>query len=112
LLRPSYTDLLEILNKDADKDNIISSRYTIVIAAAKRARQIIEAGYMNEEGAKVNKPVSFAVDELYNGKIKIIKNGENKIKKNTEDSVFIEYDAVEDVVDFDLDMFKDTDEDN
>ena len=36
MLRPSYSDLLEVLNKDADTENVIGSRYTIVIAAAKR----------------------------------------------------------------------------
>ncbi len=42
MLRPSYTDLLEVLNKDADADNVVSSRYTIVIVAAKRARQLVD----------------------------------------------------------------------
>ncbi len=42
MLRPSYSDLLEVLNKDADTENVIGSRYTIVIAAAKRARQLVD----------------------------------------------------------------------
>ena len=27
MLRPSYSDLLEVLNKDADTENVIGSRY-------------------------------------------------------------------------------------
>ena len=71
MLRPSYTDLLEVLNKDADADNVVSSRYTIVIVAAKRARQLVDP--MTTK-TKIDRPVSIAVNELYEGKIKIIQN--------------------------------------
>ena len=42
MLRPSYTELMNLLNEDSDMDNKITSRYSIVIAVAKRARQIID----------------------------------------------------------------------
>ena len=61
MLRPSYTDLLEVLNKDADKVDAINSRYTIVIAAAKRARQLIDGDEPLTMNYTVNKPVSIAV---------------------------------------------------
>ena len=76
MLRPSYTDLLEVLNKDADKVDAINSRYTIVIAAAKRARQLIDGDEPLTMNYTVNKPVSIAVNELYENKIKIIQNAE------------------------------------
>ena len=38
MLRPSYSDLLEVLNKDADTENVIGSRYTIVIAISRPRR--------------------------------------------------------------------------
>ena len=41
MLRPSYSDLLEVITRDAE-DETIGSRYTIVIAAAKRARQLVD----------------------------------------------------------------------
>ena len=39
MLRPSYTDLLDVINQETD-DITLGSRYTIVIAAAKRARPV------------------------------------------------------------------------
>lgn len=78
MLQPSYTELMEKLNHNGtDEDKpIITSRYSIVIATAKRARQIVEEG-KPLVNAKVNKPVSIAVEELYRGKV-IIKNKANQ----------------------------------
>ena len=43
MLHPSYTDLMNIVNGDVEEgeEPVISSRYSIVMATAKRARQII-----------------------------------------------------------------------
>lgn len=41
MLRPSYTDLLDVISQETD-DITLGSRYTIVIAAAKRARQLVD----------------------------------------------------------------------
>ncbi len=70
MLRPSYTDLLEVINKKTT-DITIVSRYTIVIAAAKRARQLVDHAEPLINNIKVNKPVSIAVNELNEGKIKV-----------------------------------------
>ncbi|WMI80431.1 DNA-directed RNA polymerase subunit omega [Anaerotignum sp. MB30-C6] len=70
MLRPSYTDLLEVLNQETD-DITLGSRYTIVIAAAKRARQLVDRAEPLVSKIKVDKPVSIAVNELYEGKIKV-----------------------------------------
>ena len=70
MLRPSYTDLLEVFNRETD-DITLGSRYTIVIAAAKRARQLVDHAEPLVDGIKVDKPVSVAVHELYQGKIKV-----------------------------------------
>ena len=75
MLRPSYTELMEILNEDADLDNKITSRYTIVIAAAKRARQIIDGADCNAVGVSVDKAVTIAVNEMAYGEIKILPEG-------------------------------------
>ena len=71
MLRPSYTDLLEVLEKNGVNEDIAASRYTIVIAAAKRARQLTEENKPLCE-VDVDKPVSIAVKELYESKIKIV----------------------------------------
>ncbi|NMA83847.1 MAG: DNA-directed RNA polymerase subunit omega [Epulopiscium sp.] len=72
MLRPSYAELMEVLNKSNAEENqpIISSRYSVVIAAAKRARQLID----REDSAtdeKLSKPLSAAIQELYDGKVHV-----------------------------------------
>ena len=70
MLRPSYSDILEVITQDSE-DITIASRYTIVIAAAKRARQLIagDEALVIENGRK---PLSIAIDELYHSKVKIV----------------------------------------
>jgi len=76
MLRPSYTDLLEVINKDGENNDVTGSRYSIVIAAAKRARQLIDHDEPLVPVGKDSKPVSIAVDELYHEKIKIVEDGD------------------------------------
>lgn len=85
MLRPSYSDLLEVLNKDASKVDAINSRYTIVIAAAKRARQLIDKAEPLTMNYTVDKPVSIAVNELFENKIKIIQNSEKVADTETSE---------------------------
>ena len=73
MLRPSYLDLVNVVNKEAEpgKEPLIQSRYSIVIATAKRARQLIagDEALVIENGRK---PLSIAIDELYHSKVKIV----------------------------------------
>ncbi len=71
MLRPSYTELLEVLNPDSDPKSIVGSRYTIIIAVAKRARQLVDGAEPMAERPTANKPVSIAVEELYEQKLVI-----------------------------------------
>ena len=61
MLHPSYKEMIEKLNADANTDPedapLVTSRYSIVLAAAKRARQmiggaepLIKADYREDEG--------------------------------------------------------------
>lgn len=77
MLIPSYAELMDVLNEDNESDEV-TSRYTIVIAAAKRARQIIEGDEPMVKN-KPGKPVSTAVDEMLNKKIKIVPEGEGTV---------------------------------
>ena len=70
MLRHSYSDLLDVITREAE-DETIGSRYTIVIAAAKRARQLVDHAEPLVDNIKVDKPVSIAVHELYEIKIKV-----------------------------------------
>ncbi|MDO4313509.1 MAG: DNA-directed RNA polymerase subunit omega [Eubacteriales bacterium] len=74
MLHPSYTDLMKAVNKDVEEGEtkVVNSRYSIVMATSKRARQLID-GELPLVNAKVgDKPLSTAIDELNSGKIKII----------------------------------------
>lgn len=76
MLRPSYTDILSVINKDGDNNAVTASRYSIVIAASKRARQLVDHAEPLVDVSKDNKPVSIAVNELYEGKLAIKENGD------------------------------------
>ncbi len=73
MIHPSYTDLMEVVNSEVEpgEQPVVQSRYSIVIATAKRARQII-AGAKPLVECKSQKPLSYAVAELYTGKVTII----------------------------------------
>ena len=73
MLHPSYTDLMKVVNSEVEEGDtpVVNSRYSIVLATAKRARQII-AGEEPLVDAKGKKPLSIAVEELNKGKIKIM----------------------------------------
>lgn len=73
MLHPSYTDLMEVVNSDVEpgEQPVVQSRYSIVIATSKRARQIIDGAPTYVSG-KGKKPLSVAVEELYQGKVKIV----------------------------------------
>ena len=73
MLHPSYSDLMKVVNSEVEEGEapVVNSRYSIVMAASKRARQIIagEDAYVEEDGKK---PLSVAVDELNNSMVKIL----------------------------------------
>mgnify|MGYP001114857407 CR=1 FL=1 len=73
MLHPSYADLIKVVNSEVEEgeDPVVSSRYSIVMATSKRARQII-AGDDELVDSKGKKPLSVAVEELNQGKIKIL----------------------------------------
>lgn len=77
MLHPSYSDLLKVVNSEVEPGEapLINSRYSIVMATSKRARQIIAGAepYVMDNGAK---PLSMAVEELRQGKIKIMSDEE------------------------------------
>ena len=77
MLHPSYTDLMKVVNSEVEPGEapVVNSRYTIVMATPKRARQIIAADEPLVT-AKVDKPLSIAVEELKQGKIKILGDDE------------------------------------
>ena len=73
MLHPSYSDLMKVVNSEVEPGEtpVVNSRYSIVMATAKRARQIIggDEPLIDNKSAK---PLSIAVDELNQGQIKIL----------------------------------------
>ena len=73
MIHPSYTELMEVVNSEVEtgEQPVAQSRYSIVLATAKRARQLIAGNepFVRDYGQK---PLSIAVEELYNSKIKIV----------------------------------------
>ena len=110
MIHPSYYELIDQVNKNmggSEEDPIITSRYSIVIAAARRARQLIDISAAKEareakEKSKSDsdmarrpikqvhytetrvpdavhkKPLSIAVEELMNGDVRIIPDTEDE----------------------------------
>ncbi len=72
MLHPSYTDLMKVVNSDVEpgEQPIVNSRYSIVLATAKRARQLIGGSYPLVPD-QCPKPLSVAIHELSQQKIKI-----------------------------------------
>ena len=77
MLHPSYSDLMKVVNSEVEPGEapVVNSRYSIVMATAKRARQIISGDDALVEG-KDKKPLSIAVDEMNQGKITILSDDE------------------------------------
>ncbi|MCR5754166.1 MAG: DNA-directed RNA polymerase subunit omega [Acetatifactor sp.] len=79
MLHPSYADLMSVVNSEVEEgeEKIVNSRYSIVLATAKRARQIIDGGEPLVT-PKCPKALSIAIDELYQSKVKIVGDEEDK----------------------------------
>lgn len=77
MLHPSYTDLMKVVNSDVEpgEQPVVNSRYSIVLATAKRARQIIN-GASPLVDYSCSKPLSIAVEELYESRVKIVGDDE------------------------------------
>lgn len=73
MLHPSYTDLMKVVNSGVEEGEtpVVNSRYSIVLATSKRARQII-AGEQPLVPGNGKKPLSLAIQELESGQVKIV----------------------------------------
>ena len=99
MIHPSYVDLMEVVNKGVEEGEtpVINSRYSIVMATAKRARQIVNGDEPMVETDPAEKPLSSAVRELNEGQISILAEGE--MPEEEEEAVFMEDAADEELTD-------------
>lgn len=89
MLHPSYTDLIEAVNSGVEpgEQPVVQSRYSIVIAAAKRARQLIDGAEPLVAKAAGKKPLSTAVQELYEQKVTILPELEEEEETENAEAV-------------------------
>lgn len=74
MLRPSYLDLMNSVNESAKSlgyEEQVESRYSVIMAASKRARQIVDGAQVLIDEPSI-KPLSTAVEEIYTGKVTIL----------------------------------------
>lgn len=78
MIHPSYVELMKVVNNDVEigEEPVINSRYSIVLASARRARQLIDGAPTKVTDAACNKPLSIAVEELYRSDVKILSEEE------------------------------------
>ena len=91
MLHPSYSDLINAVNSDVEpgEQPVVQSRYSIVIATAKRARQLI-AGEEAAVPSYGKKPLSVAIEELHKGKVKIVSEEDIVAKPADEEDLATE----------------------
>nr|WP_302689500.1 DNA-directed RNA polymerase subunit omega [uncultured Eubacterium sp.] len=81
MLHPSYSDLMAVANSDVEdgEQPVVQSRYSIVMATSKRARQIIAGDKpLLDKDVEGMKPLSIAVEELAESKIRILGDDEEE----------------------------------
>lgn len=102
MLHPSYHDLMSTVNSEVENGEapIVNSRYSIVLATAKRARQLID-GVEPLTQATCPKPLSIAVDELEKSKIHILSEEEaQQARERREERLSKEAEMAEELVSF------------
>ena len=91
MIHPSYSELIQAINNNAEEDDntmMLNSRYSLVLATSKRARQLIAGAEPLVPNAADKKPLSVAIDELYKGEVKNVaaESDEETIAPATEEA--------------------------
>ncbi len=88
MIHPSYVELMKVVNEGADvgDEPVINSRYSIVCATAKRARQLIDHRKPLIENTEGMKPLSIAVEEMWEGKLRILTDEEAAVEQEKQDA--------------------------
>ena len=74
MLHPSYSDLMKVVNSEVEEGEqpVVNSRYSIVMATSKRARQLIDGAPTPVVNLSEKKPLSVAIEELNSGVVKVV----------------------------------------
>lgn len=85
MLHPSYMEMIDKMNETKNSEDMeVTSRYSLVIAAAKRARQINSGSEPLVSTKAKEKNLSIAVDEIFAGKVHILEEGEETEEASEE----------------------------
>ncbi len=92
MIHPSYVELMKVVNNTTEvgEEPVVNSRYSIVIAAAKRARQLIAGDEPLIPHANGKKSLSTAVQEIYEGKVKILGEDDSADKITASEPIVTE----------------------
>ena len=84
MIHPSYVELMKVVNNNVEfgEEPVVNSRYSLVIAAAKRARQIIAGDEPMADKITCPKPLSIAVEELTRAKYRSFQTQKMRSKEN------------------------------
>ena len=101
MLRPTYNDLIDSMNKNREEGELeVQSRYSVVIASAKRARQIIDRDAPLVKAEEGRKPLSVAIEEISKNLVNVEKGldyEEEPIQHSHETEDFSRYALDEDL---------------
>ncbi len=88
MIHPSYVDLMKVVNKGVEEgeEPVISSRYSVVMATAKRARQLIAGDEPMVRVKDKQKPLSIAVDEMNQDTLRILTDEEKEALYSSMDT--------------------------
>ena len=84
MIHPSYVEMIDKINEEQDREDapLVTSRYSVVLATARRARQLVSGAepfvQATDRYGKPRKPLSVAVDEFYEDKVHIIRHQAEK----------------------------------
>ena len=89
MLHPSYSDLMKVANSEVEEGEhpVVNSRYSIVMATSKRARQIIAGDEPMVKVKDKQKPLSIAVEEMNQDTLRILTDEEKaKLEESAEEA--------------------------
>ncbi len=97
MIHPSYVDLMNVVNNEVEEGEqpVVNSRYSVVMATAKRARQIIAGDEPMVRVKDKQKPLSIAVDEMNQAQLRILTDDEKDALSTEEEAVTEQEDTTE-----------------
>ena len=115
MLRPTYNDLIDSMNNNREEGELeVQSRYSVVIASAKRARQIIDGDAPLVKAEEDRKPLSIAIEEISKNLVNVEKGldyEEEPMNPTTEVEDYSRY-ALDEDLDDEEEVDLDSEEEN